>query len=214
MIFQKALGVSLLVVFSLAAADVPPPVADLPTPGAGKVATAVLSGGCFWGVEAVFERLKGVINVVSGYAGGKAEEAHYETVGSGRTRHAESVMITYDPSQITYGKLLQVFFAVVHDPTQIDRQGPDFGPQYRSVIFYATEAQKKVAQQYITQIEHARVFRDPVATQVSVLPGFFPAEESHQHFIQRNPNNPYVVQNDLPKLKALESQFPDLLKQQ
>ena len=208
MSFRKTWWVALLVGFHLTAANVPPPATDLPSPGQGKVATAVLSGGCFWGVEAVFERLKGVLNVVAGYAGGKAEEAHYETVGSRRTRHAESVMITYDPSQISYGKLLQVFFAVAHDPTQIDRQGPDFGPQYRSVIFYANDAQKKVAQAYITQIERARVFRDPIATQVSVLPGFFPAEESHQHFLQRNPNNPYIVQNDLPKLKALETAIP------
>src|SRR5664279_2382079 len=159
MSFRTLLWVPLLVVFNLAAANVPPPATDLPSPAAGKVATAVLSGGCFWGVEAVFERVKGVINVVAGYAGGKAEEAHYETVGSGRTRHAESVMITYDPSQISYGKLLQVFFAVAHDPTQIDRQGPDFGPQYRSVIFFSTEAQKKVAQAYIRQLERAHVFR-------------------------------------------------------
>ena len=199
---------------SLKAANVPPPAVDLPNPGAGKVATAVLAGGCFWGVEAVFERLKGVIAVVAGYAGGKAEDANYERVSSGRTKHAESVQITYDPAQISYGKLLQVFFAVAHDPAQIDRQGPDSGPQYRSAIFYSSDAQKKVAQAYITQIERAHVFRDPIATQVSLLTGFFPAEDHHQHYVQRNPNDPYVVQNDLPKLKALEQQFPDLLKPQ
>jgi len=198
---------------NLSAANVPPPAVDLPSPGAGKVATAVLAGGCFWGVEAVYERLKGVIAVVAGYAGGKAADAQYEKVETGRTGHAESVQITYDPSQITYGKLLQVFFAVVHDPTEINRQGPDEGPQYRSVVFYSSEAQKKVAQAYIAQIERARVFRQPIATQVSLLPGFFPAEDHHQHFLQRNPDNPYVVANDLPKLKNLERQFPELLKQ-
>jgi len=173
----------------------------------------VLAGGCFWGVEAVYERLKGVIAVAAGYAGGKAADAQYEKVGTGRTGHAESVQITYDPSQISYGKLLQVFFAVVHDPTELNRQGPDEGPQYRSVIFYSSDAQKQVARAYIAQIGRARVFRQPVVTQVSLLPGFFPAEEHHQHFLQRNPDNPYVVVNDLPKLKNLERQFPDLLKQ-
>jgi len=215
MTYCKTLWVSILVLLCvgcLTAANVPPPATDLPSPGAGKVATAVLSGGCFWGVEAVYERLKGVIAVVAGYAGGKAEDAHYERVGSGRTKHAESVQITYDPSQISYGKLLQVFFAVVHDPTQIDRQGPDFGPQYRSVIWYSTDGQKQVAQAYITQIARAHVFRDPIATAVSLLPGFFPAEDHHQHYLQHNPNDPYIVQNDMPKLRALEQQFPDLLK--
>jgi peptide-methionine (S)-S-oxide reductase len=206
------LPLSLACILNLSAANVPAPAADLPSPGAGKVATAVLAGGCFWGVEAVYERLQGVIAVVAGYAGGKAADAQYEKVGTGRTGHAESVQITYDPSQISYGKLLQVFFAVVHDPTQLNRQGPDTGAQYRSVIFYSSEAQKKVAQAYIAQIERARVFRDPIMTQVSLLPGFFPAEEHHQHFLQRNPDNPYIVANDLPKLKDLERQFPELLK--
>jgi len=197
---------------SLAAVNVPPPAADLPPAGGGKVATAVVSGGCFWGVEAVFEQLQGVTAVVAGYAGGKAEDAHYDRVSSGRTKHAESVQITYDPSQISYGKLLQVFFAVAHDPTQINRQGPDFGLQYRSAIFYSTDGQKQVAQAYIAQIQRAHVFREPISTEVSLLPGFFPAEEHHQHYLQRNPDDPYIVQNDLPKLKALEQQFPDLLK--
>ena len=218
MSFRKVPWASWLVVLSvgcanLTAANVPAPAVDLPSPGAGRVATAVLSGGCFWGVEAVFERLKGVIAVVAGYAGGKAADAQYEKVSTGRTGHAESVQITYDPSQISYGKLLQVFFAVAHDPTELNRQGPDVGPQYRSAIFYSAEAQKKVAQEYIAQIGRAKVFRDPIVTQVSLLPGFFPAEEPHQHFLQRNPDNPYIVANDLPKLKDLERQFPELLKQ-
>jgi len=197
---------------SLAAVNVPPPAVDLPPAGDGKAATAVVSGGCFWGVEAVFEQLRGVISVVAGYAGGKAADAHYEIVSSGRTKHAESVEIAYDPSQISYGKLLQIFFAVVHDPTEINRQGPDFGPQYRSAIFYATDAQKNVALAYIAQLQQARVFKKPIATEVSLLPGFFPAEEHHQHYLQRNPDDPYIVQNDLPKLRALAEQFSGLLK--
>jgi peptide-methionine (S)-S-oxide reductase len=210
--FGKVPVVCLLGASCLLAANVPAPAVDLPAPGAGKVATAVLSGGCFWGVEAVYERLKGVIAVQAGYAGGKAADANYDKVSGGRTGHAESVQITYDPSQISYGKLLQILFAVVHDPTQINRQGPDFGSQYRSAIFYSSEGQKKVAQAYISQIEHAHVFRDPIATQVSLLRGFFPAEDHHQHYLQQHPNDPYIVQNDVPKLKALEQQFPDLLK--
>lgn len=197
---------------ALGAVELPPPAVDLPAPGAGKVAIAVLAGGRFWGVEAVYERLKGVIAVVAGYAGGKAEDAQEVKVTSGRTKHAESVQITYDPSQISYGKLLQVFFAVVHDPTLINRQGPDVGPQYRSAIFYSSDGQKQVAQAYIKQIERAHVFMDPIVTQVSLLTGFFPAEDHNQHFTQRNPNNPYVLQNDVPKLKELEQQFPELLK--
>jgi peptide-methionine (S)-S-oxide reductase len=209
---MRTLWAGILLAASLTAANVPPPATDLPSPGAGKVATAVLSGGCFWGVEAVFERLKGVTAVVSGYAGGKAEEAHYERVETGRTKHAESVQITYDPSQISFGKLLQVFFAVAHDPTEVDRQGPDYGPQYRSVIWYSSDGQKDVAQAYIRQIGQAHVFHGSIATQVSLLPGFFPAESHHQHFLEHNPGNPYIVQNDLPKLRALQQQFPDLLK--
>jgi peptide-methionine (S)-S-oxide reductase len=163
----------------LAAVNVPPPSVDLPSPGDGKVATAVLSGGCFWGVEAVFERLKGVI--------------------------------ACDPSQISYGKPLQIFFAVAHGPTRITRQGPDVGAQYRSVIFYSTDAQKNVAKAYIAQIGRSHVFRDAIATGVSLLPGFFPAEDHHRHYLQRNPLDPCIVPNDWPRLRALEEQFPGLL---
>ncbi len=197
---------------ALSAANVPAPKIDLPPPGAGKVATVVLAGGQFWGMEAVFQRLKGVIAVLPGYAGGKAEDAHEDRVVTGKTKHAEAVQITYDPSQISYGKLLQVFFAVAHDPTQIDRQGPDLGAQFRSVIFYSTDGQKQVAQSYIAQINKEHVFHDPIATQVSLLTGFFPAEDHHLRYVQRNPNDPYVVQYDRPKLDALQQQFPDLLK--
>jgi peptide-methionine (S)-S-oxide reductase len=192
------------------AADFPAPSID-PAPSA-RSATAVFAGGCFWGVEAVFERLKGVSGVVSGYAGGKPDTAHYEMVGTGRTGHAESVEITYDPSQISYGKLLQVFFSVAHDPTELNRQGPDEGPQYRSAIFYASEEQKRVAEAYIAQLNQARVFKHPIGTQVTPLAGFYPAEAYHQDFIARNPHNPYIVYNDLPKLHQLEKKYPDLVK--
>ena len=202
----------LLSAATLTAANVPPPAVDLPAPAAGKVATAVLAGGNFWGLEAVFARLKGVIAVLPGYAGGKPEDAHEARVALGKTKHAESVQITYDPSQISYGKVLHVFFAVTHDPTQIDRQGPDAGSQYRSVIFYSSDGQKQVAQAYIKQIEKAHVFHDPIATQVALLPGFFPAEDHHRQYVRQNPNDPYVTQNISPKLQALQQQFPDLLK--
>jgi len=197
---------------ALLAAEVPPPVVDMAAPASGQPATAVLAGGCFWGVEAVFEQVKGVIDVVSGYAGGNRAQARYDVVGSGRTGHAESVQITYDPSQVTYGKLLQIFFAVAHDPTQLNRQGPDEGTQYRSAIFYTSEEQKRVAEAYILQLNQAKVFRHPIVTKVSELPAFYPAEEYHQNYIQHHPDNPYVIYNDLPKLGQLRKKFPDVLK--
>ncbi len=194
---------------SLSAAAVPAPTLDA-APNAGKqTATAVFAGGCFWGVEAVFERLKGVSNVVSGFAGGAKVTAHYEIVSTGMTGHAESVEITYDPSQISYGKLLQIFFSVAHDPTQLNRQGPDTGTQYRSAIFYSSDEQKRIAEAYIKQLNEAKVFSRSIVTKVDPLRGFFAAEEYHQHFIDRNPDYPYVVYNDLPKLKRLEKQFPE-----
>ncbi len=201
-----------LAVFSASAAEFPAPAVDIPAAeGKGK-ATAVLAGGCFWGVEAVFERLKGVSQVVSGFAGGDKSTAHYEIVSSGRTGHAESVKITYDPSKISYGQLLEVYFAVAHNPTEINRQGPDHGTQYRSAIFYSTDEQKRVAEAYIDQLNKARIFSGPIVTQVTPLSGFYDAEEYHQHFLDRNPDNPYIVFNDLPKLKRLQQQFPELLK--
>lgn len=206
---------ALLAVFCAAnafAANVPPPAVDLPAPGAGKVATAVLAGGSFWTMEAVFEKLKGVMAVGAGYAGGKAEDAQESRVATGRTKHVECVQITYDPSQISYGKLLQVFFAVAHDPTQIDRQGPDAGPQFRSAIFYSADGQKQVAQAYLKQIERSHVFHAPIQTQVALLTGFFTAEDRNQHYAKRNPNDPYVTQNVVPKLQLLEEQFPNLLQ--
>ena len=193
------------------AAEFPAPAVDVSGPAA-RQAVAVFAGGCFWGVEAVFERVKGVSDVVSGYAGGNESTAHYEMVGTGRTGHAESVKVTFDPSQITYGKLLQVFFSVAHDPTELNRQGPDEGTQYRSALFYTSDEQKRVAEAYIQQLNGAKVFRHPIVTQVVPLKGFYAAEEYHQNFIERNPDYPYVVYNDLPKLDQLKKKYPDLVK--
>jgi peptide-methionine (S)-S-oxide reductase len=190
----------------------PDPTLDSPRASAHDKETAVLAGGCFWGVEAVFDRLKGVTSVVSGFAGGDKSTAQYETVSTGRTGHAESVKITYDPSQITFGQLLKVYFAVAHDPTELNRQGPDTGTQYRSAIFYTTDEQKKIAEAYIQQLDAAHVFRRPIVTQVVPLHGFFAAESYHQHFLDNNPNNPYIVYNDLPKLAALKKQYPEMCK--
>jgi peptide-methionine (S)-S-oxide reductase len=195
-----------------AASRLPDPAVDLQASAATGPQTAILAGGCFWGVEAVFESLAGVTDVVSGYAGGSKENAHYERVGTGRTGHAESVSITYDPSAISYGKLLKVFFAVAHDPTELNRQGPDEGPQYRSTIFYASPDQKRVAEAYIRQLDEARVFRRRIATTLEPLDGFYAAEREHQNFLVRNRTHPYIVYNDLPKLDALKREFPELLK--
>jgi peptide-methionine (S)-S-oxide reductase len=189
----------------------PAPAFD-PPPATAGLQTAVLAGGCFWGVEAVFERLNGVTDVVSGYAGGRAGTAHYETVGTGTTGHAESVRITYDPAVISYGRLLEIFFAIAHDPTQLNRQGPDEGPQYRSAIFYATPEQQATAQAYIQQLTDAKVFRRKIVTTVTALEGFYPAEAYHQDFLAHHGSYPYIVYNDLPKLDRLQKAFPELLK--
>ena len=173
---------------------------------------AVLAGGCFWGVEAVFERLRGVSNVVAGFAGGDASTAHYEVVSTGTTGHAESVEITYDPAQISYQKLLDVYFAVATDPTQLNRQGPDEGTQYRSEIFYATDEQQRTAQATIAALTAKHVFGAPIVTKVEALRGFYPAEAYHQHFYDRNPNYPYIVYNDKPKVEQLHEKFPQLVK--
>ena len=174
--------------------------------------TAVLAGGCFWGVEAVFDHLKGVTDVVSGFAGGDKSTAHYEKVSEGNTGHAESVKITYDPAQITYGQLLKVYFSVAHDPTELNRQGPDTGTQYRSAIFYMNDEQKKIAEDYIKQLDEAKIFSRPIVTQVVPYKGFYAAEAYHQHFLQNNPTYPYIVYNDLPKLAALKKQYPAMCK--
>lgn len=190
----------------------PDPAVDIPASAAQGNQTAVLAGGCFWGVEAVFEHLKGVTNVVSGFAGGEKSTAQYKTVSTGRTGHAESVKITYDPAQITYGQLLKVYFSVAHNPTELNRQGPDTGTQYRSAIFYMNDDQKKVAEAYIQQLESAKVFSRKIVTQVVPFTGFYMAESYHQHYLQHNPNNPYIVYNDLPKLAQLKKQYPQMCK--
>jgi peptide-methionine (S)-S-oxide reductase len=174
--------------------------------------TAVFAGGCFWGVEAVFEHVKGVTDAVSGFSGGSAESARYETVSSGRTGHAEAVKVTYNPSQVSYAQLLKVYFSVAHDPTQLNRQGPDFGTQYRSAIFFTNAEQKKMAQVYLDQLKQSRTFSQPIVTQLVPLTQFYAAESYHQNFIARNPSYPYVVINDLPKLAQLKQQFPALYK--
>lgn len=186
-----------------------PDLADAP-PKAAKPgeATAVFAGGCFWGVDAVFKHVKGVKNVVSGYSGGSAGTAKYLLVGTGTTGHAESVKVTYDPAQVGYADLLKVFFSVAHDPTQKDRQGPDHGTQYRSAIFYADPQQKDLAQRYIAQLDAAKAFDKPIVTQVAALDKFYPAEDYHQNYLALHPGEPYIVYNDLPKLKALQQQFP------
>jgi peptide-methionine (S)-S-oxide reductase len=174
--------------------------------------TAVLAGGCFWGVDAVFKHVKGVEKVVSGYSGGDAATAEYETVSSGSTGHAESVKVTYDPSQVRFSELLRIFFSVATDPTQLNRQGPDVGTQYRSVIFYSGEGQKQIAQDYIAQLNKAGVFSRPIVTEVVPFKAFYPAEAYHQNFLARHPNYPYIVFNDLPKLRALKKQFPEFYR--
>lgn len=196
--------------FAVNAAHFPDAAVDLP-PAQGNQ-TAVFAGGCFWGVEGVFEHVKGVESAVSGFSGGARNTAHYEMVSTGRTGHAESVQVTYDPAQITYGQLLKVFFSIIHDPTELNRQGPDEGTQYRSVIFYENDDQKRVAEAYIAQLDAAHVFHHKIVTQVVPLNGFFPAEAYHQHFMERNPNYPYLVYNDWPKIAALKKQLPQLCK--
>jgi len=189
---------------------VPNPAVDAPLAAAKSEQTAVLSGGCFWGIQAVFQHVKGVVNATSGYAGGSAKTAAYEIVSTGETGHAESVKITYDPSQITYGQLLRVFFSVAHDPTQLNRQGPDEGTQYRSSIFYGNDEQKRIAEAYIAQLEKARVFPGTIVTKVVPLEGFYPAEGYHQNYAANHPHDPYIVYNDAPKVAHLREQLPDL----
>jgi peptide-methionine (S)-S-oxide reductase len=170
--------------------------------------TAVFAGGCFWGVQGVFQHVKGVSNAVSGYAGGAKDTAHYEVVSGGNTGHAESVQVTFDPTQVSYGKLLQVYFSVAHDPTQLNYQGPDHGTQYRSALFPVDDEQRKVAQAYIAQLDAAKVFRKPIVTKLEPLKAFYPAEGYHQNFLTLNPDYPYIVYNDLPKVADLKRVFP------
>jgi len=207
---RKAAATAVALLALTAAAFPDPPAQTAPAkPGLEKT---VLAGGCFWGMEGVFESLKGVTQVLSGYSGGNKAAAHYEIVSTGMTGHAESVEITFDPSKISFGELLKVYFAVAHDPTELNRQGPDEGTQYRSAIFYATPEQKLIAEEYIQKLTAAKVYRNKIVTQVVPLLAFYPAEEYHQHFMARNPNYPYIVYNDKPKLEALHQQFPQLIK--
>ena len=190
----------------------PDPAVDMDRATTTGKQTAVLAGGCFWCLEAVFDQLNGVEKVMSGFAGGDAASANYELVSAGKTNHAESVEITYDPAKVSYGTLLKVFFSVAHDPTQLNRQGPDHGRQYRSAIFYKNGDQKRVAEAYIKQLAGAHVFKKPIVTEVTLLKGFYPAEEYHQKFCERHPDHPYVVANSLPKLDKLKKQEGPLLK--
>jgi peptide-methionine (S)-S-oxide reductase len=190
----------------------PAPANDSPLAQAAGKQTAVFAGGCFWGTQSVFERVKGVLATTAGYSGGSATTATYEQVGQENTGHAESVKVVYDPSKITYGQLLQIFFSVVHDPTQLNRQGPDVGESYRSVIFYANDEQQKISKAYIAQLDTAKVFRKPIVTQVVPLKGFYDAEAYHQDYALNHPDNPYIMVCDRPKVEALKQQFPELFK--
>lgn len=213
-----AVAIVVLMIYGLASrgfgaaagAAVPSPVVDSPMATTSGRQTAVIAGGCFWGIQAVFQHVKGVINATSGYTGGSAKTAEYETVSTGETGHAESVQITYDSSKITYGELLRVFFSVAHDPTELNRQGPDSGTQYRSAIFYANDEQKKIADAYIAQLDKAKIFPRPIVTQVTPLKGFYNAESYHQNYAAEHPDNPYIMFNDAPKVANLKQQFPDL----
>jgi len=189
--------------------SLPHPTIDTSSSATGAQ-VAVLAGGCFWGMEAIFEHTRGVSEVVSGYAGGSAETAFYDQVSAGITQHAQAVRITYDPSQISYGQLLEIYFSVAHDPTQFNRQGPDIGTQYRSAIFFADAEQEQIAQAYIEQLNNAQVFGAPIVTQVVPLNNFYAAEAYHQDFVQHHPDHLYVVIHDLPKLEQFREQFPEL----
>lgn len=191
-------------------APLPDPAYDEAKPATHSTETAVLAGGCFWGMQSVFEHVRGVRQVWAGYSGGNANTAQYEVVSEGGTGHAESVKIAFDPTVVSYGQLLKIYFAVAHDPTTLNRQGPDAGTQYRSEIFYANPEQKKIADAYIAQIDAAKVFEDRIVTQVQPLTGFYPAEDYHQDYARKHPNNPYIVINDAPKVAHLKQAFPGM----
>lgn len=190
----------------------PTPAVDAVLATSRSEETAVIAGGCFWGVQAVFQHVAGVISATSGYSGGNSKTAEYELVSTGLTGHAESVRIVYDASQITYGELLRIFFSVAHDPTQLNRQGPDEGSQYRSAIFFNGEEQKRIAEAYVAQLAKERAFARPIVTQIVALKGFYPAEQYHQNYAANHPNNPYIVYNDAPKVANLEKDFPALYR--
>jgi peptide-methionine (S)-S-oxide reductase len=208
-----ALAIAAMTSMTVRAAEFPDPIVDNKGPATSqKEQTAVLAGGCFWCVEAVYQHIEGVEKVVSGYSGGDAASAHYEIVSTGSTGHAESVKVTYDPRKISYGQILKVFFDVAHDPTQLNHQGNDYGTQYRSVIFYSNAEQKKIAEAYIHQLDEAHAFRAPIVTQVVELKTFYPAEEHHQNYCNRNPTNPYVQHVAMPKVQKVADKVPELAK--
>lgn len=207
-----ALLMSMPACWAVNGAAVPAPAVDETKAAASNKETAVVAGGCFWGVQAVFQHVKGVRSATSGYSGGTVKDPDYEAVSSGRTGHAESVEVVYDPSKVTYGELLQVFFSVAHDPTELNRQGPDRGTQYRSVIFYANDEQKKIAEAYIAQLNQAGIFRGKIVTQVVPLEAFYQAEGYHQNYAALHPDNPYIVFNDAPKVANLKKEFPQWYK--
>jgi peptide-methionine (S)-S-oxide reductase len=210
--FVGVAGVTgLILSFTLSAASLPGPTVD-ENRSQRKTETVVLAGGCFWGVQAVFSAVKGVSEAVSGYAGGSKTNAHYEIVSTGTTGHAESVQVTFDPSQISFGQLLRIYFSVAHDPTELNRQGPDEGTQYRSEIFYTSEEQKRIAEAYIQQLEAAQVFHQRIVTKVAPLQAFYRAEDYHQDYVAHHPNQPYVAFNDIPKLAKLHQECPELVK--
>ncbi len=192
------------------AASIPAPKEDEQLASQSGSQTIVLAGGCFWGVQAVFQHTKGVTKAISGYAGGSADTAHYEMIGTGKTGHAEVVKVTYDPSKITLGKILKIYFAVAHNPTELNHQGYDVGTQYRSAIFYSNPEQKRISESYINQLNQDKVFSDPIVTTLEALNEFYQAEDYHQDYVKSHPGNPYVARNDLPKIVNLEKEFPEL----
>jgi peptide-methionine (S)-S-oxide reductase len=194
-------------------APFPQPAADSPLASSKSTEAAVVAGGCFWGIQAVFQHVKGVVSATSGYSGGAADTAHYEDVSSGVTGHAESVKIVFDPSQISYGQILMIFFSVGHNPTELNRQGPDYGSQYRSSIFYSGEQQKKIADAYIAQLDAAKIYAQPIVTRVVPLQAFYPAEDYHQDYLKHHPYEPYIVINDQPKIANLKKEFPGLYRE-
>lgn len=212
LLLSFGLAFSILAYAAVSASErpIPPAKVDATRAGTAKKETTVFAGGCFWGTQAVFERVKGVLNTAAGYAGGSAATATYNQVVTETTGHAESVEVVYDPSQITYGQLLRIFFSVVHDPTELNRQGPDVGTSYRSAIFYTDDEQKRIAKAYIAQLDAAKVFPKPIVTELTPLKGFYRAEDYHQDYALKNPTNPYITICDLPKISALKQQFPEL----
>jgi len=195
------------------AVEIPPPTLD-PGDNQGALKTAILAGGCFWGVQAVFQHTEGIEEAVSGYAGGSVEDPSYRQVTTGRTGHAESVSVRYDPAKISYGRILQIFFSVAHDPTQLNRQGPDVGTQYRSAIYTTTDEQKRVAEAYIAQLDEVGAYSKPIVTEVAPLKTFYPAEDYHQDYATLHPNQPYILYNDLPKIENMKEMFPELWREE